>query len=217
MATNCCYVQNFSPIKGQDGLSAAEQFKMIYSKKYYELFTDRVLEDKVMEILKSDQWKSDDIIDVLHWKTGASTYSYEKRTVKTRWGEIEAKDLIDKIEGVKKVSDKPEETLKVLMEPKGIGPVYALTLLFFLSKGKYPIYDKYAHMALDAYQKGKEPGEGIVYQELPTNPQKIMKKLDEYKERIKHIFGDNALEDRDVDRALWAYGHLFVKTKKKRD
>ena len=211
------FKQTIVPIEIENGKSEAEQFKEIYSEKYFDLFRDRELEDEVMKILENDTWSSDDIIKVLCWKMGASNSSSngEKR-VKGRWREVEVGRLIDKIQGVKKISDNPEETLQILMEPKGIGAVYAVTLLFFMSKGKYPIYDKYAHMALDAIETGKQPGDEIPYKELPTAPKSIMEKVDEYAARIKNIFGKNALADRDVDRALWAYGHSFIEAKKER-
>ena len=56
-----------------------------------------------------------------------------------------------------------KEAIKVLFECKlgsglkQIGSVYVITILFFLSEGKYPIYDKYAHTAVKALYLNKNP------------------------------------------------------------
>ena len=43
---------------------------------------------------------------------------------------------------------------------KGIGPVFAITLLYFASKGKWPIYDQFAGRGLLAVQQGMRPMPG---------------------------------------------------------
>ena len=39
---------------------------------------------------------------------------------------------------------------------KGLGTVYCITLLYFISMGKYPIFDQFADKALDVISQNKE-------------------------------------------------------------
>ena len=50
----------------------------------------------------------------------------------------------------------------------GLGPVYLITLMYFISRGKYPIYDQFAMMALTAIHEGVTPGGQIPYKGLPS-------------------------------------------------
>jgi hypothetical protein len=46
------------------------------------------------------------------------------------------------------------------LHPKlaNFGPTYILAVLFFVTHGRYPIYDKYAHIAAQAIDRGLAPG-----------------------------------------------------------
>ena len=84
-------------------------------------------------------------------------------------------------------------------------------IVYFISKGKSPIYDQFAHRALDALEGGLKPKA----QEVPkhTVPGKNSKNAfkwfkDNYAERLKGMFGAH-YKERKLDRALWVYGHLF--------
>lgn len=117
----------------------------------------------------------------------------------------------------------------------GIGFVYAATLLFFVTKGAYPIYDRYAHVGLKSVCSGENPTgeqckitESYYYSKMFHSPDrnkkgiitdaaidKAWKEYMRYKCLLmeKDVFGDVyakfGTNYRDVDRALWAYGHLF--------
>lgn len=103
---------------------------------------------------------------------------------------------------------------------KGIGPIYHITLLYFLSGGKYQIYDKFAMMALHAIKKHIKPGCDVEYKELCSTDD-VMNNEDtnpygysEYRTGLEEVFGEgyqykNNRPDRSVDRALWVYGHYF--------
>lgn len=109
------------------------------------------------------------------------------------------------------------------------GTVYIITLLYFLSRGETPIYDKYAMMALDAICSDTAPKENgkvyIKYNALPSNKIKdkeafnhiISCRISEYEDKIKTVyeeFGDQWKRCRKFDQALWVYGHLFTDDKK---
>ncbi len=90
---------------------------------------------------------------------------------------------------------------------KGLGTVYIFTLLFFLSGGKYPIYDQFAHKAAKAIVLDKNPNDVFVgYSPSKTEIDKALSMYNEYRWLLSLIFGDESIE-RDQDRALWVYGH----------
>ncbi len=99
---------------------------------------------------------------------------------------------------------------------KGIGPVYLITLLYFISGGKYPIYDQFAHFSLMGIEEGssfdrKKFTEKDLRTEVSTEKdlETFFKSYQEnYIKRLKNIFGEQ-WNHRDTDRALWVYGHLY--------
>ncbi|MBO4563153.1 MAG: hypothetical protein J5772_06030 [Clostridia bacterium] len=105
--------------------------------------------------------------------------------------------------------------------PTGIGAVYAITLLFFITKGNKPIYDQYAMMALF----NMTPDPLIGYHELPQRGtegridggfiEKLTERYEQYIALLEHHFGDMYKKCRDIDRALWVYGHLCKDKEKK--
>ena len=97
-----------------------------------------------------------------------------------------------------------------------IGPVYNINTLFFLTKGKAPIYDAFAHKAVKSLLLGIAPSE--VY--LGANPnkietEKVVLMYREYMLLLKMFFpneihkegNDDMFISRELDRALWVYGH----------
>lgn len=112
--------------------------------------------------------------------------------------------------------DNPQAILDILAKeaPEGIGTVYFITLLYFISLSEYPIYDQFAKKAIDAIKTGTKPNITISYKELPdrnnSDFSKVGETLKTFKNDIKEIFGyENYKASRDIDRALWVYGHLF--------
>lgn len=134
--------------------------------------------------------------------------------------------------------------LKKLAElnTKQMGSVYLLTLLYFLTKGRWPIYDRFAYKAMVAIRDGKKPNEDTFgyEQKLPAkkgkNDNSFPRRLSQIVFEAKESFNDNQYREyvefiiefqkglpqklkytssRDLDRALWFYGHLFNKKKNK--
>lgn len=102
------------------------------------------------------------------------------------------------------------------ISPKNIGPVYIINALFFLTGGKAPIYDVFAHKAVKALLLNISPSE--VY--MGGNPDKhdidnvtamyleyilLLKMI--FKDEVKIKGKDDMFISRELDRALWVYGH----------
>lgn len=101
--------------------------------------------------------------------------------------------------------------LNVQCGVKQFGTVYIITLIYFLSKGKYPIYDKFAHKAIMAIDSNRNPMD-ITVASPPdkSSVAKVINMYTEYYKKIEEIFGSYRLT-RKQDQALWVYGHSKVK------
>lgn len=126
--------------------------------------------------------------------------------------------ILENLECIEKLYKKePQLALNKLKEGSvdGIGTVYMITMLYFISKKKCPIYDRFAMKAIEAIVNDVKLGNFIKDIQLPDKNSKefknIMKcKMKEYIDNLKVVFGDD-YQNRDVDRALWVYGHMFSK------
>ena len=100
--------------------------------------------------------------------------------------------------------------------PQNIGPVYIINALFFITGGNAPIYDVFAHKAVKALLLNIAPSE--VY--LGGNPSKndienVIAMYKEYMLMLKMVFKEyfeqkkktEIFISRELDRALWVYGH----------
>ena len=130
-----------------------ENFVDFYSKMYF-YWQDPAQEARIMEILSSglemenDKPKLDQIKEIMEWKTGKKAVD---NCISTRSGKIDFHSIVDRFPQ----EIKPEDFLKINVY--GVGPVYGITLLFFASKGKYPIYDRFANLSLKAIFEEKTP------------------------------------------------------------
>lgn len=207
-----------------------DEFVRFYSQVYYYLNRNLSLEHRIDCILESDALTRRNLIDILRWKVGATAFDYTSEVVANQWGSINVGKIMDQFgfdcaetqfPKEKLWKGSPQETLCFLREADDIGPVYAITLLYFLSKGDYPIYDKFAHIAIKVICEGKDFGQLVskkeLNEEIHLNSAKTANIFDEYQkkyvERIKSVFQDRYKANRDIDRALWVYGHLFNDTK----
>ena len=186
---------------------------------------------------------TNDVINILAWKIGKikhkdtdengkitfskdweDPYHFNIYRYGKKWEEI--KEFVEYI--VKHIDrlyltskDSPQEVLNELGKKakNGIGPVYLITLLYFISKGQYPIYDRFAYIALQEIKNGAEPfTTKIEPQTLPNKTSKKFKSVYEdyiepYMQDISLVFGsdyNSSIEEyRNIDRALWVYGHAF--------
>lgn len=101
-----------------------------------------------------------------------------------------------------------------------LGPVYIFTLLYFLSKGAYPIYDRFAHVALNMITSKADPCTKVYARDLIKefdSSKKIADVFEQYQNnyvcKLRRVFKDTYKTDRNIDRALWSYGHIFYCSK----
>lgn len=191
-----------------------DEFIEEYSKIYYYLNnyqTEKIIE----ELISNDKSKKpEDFISFLRWKVGDK--SNGDRIV-TQYGSIIESEPIRSL--AKEVDESWEKkTAKELYEIiqgkqiSNVGAVYTLSLVFFITKGQEPIYDKFAEIALNVILDEKHGfREPQKYIELPQKDKvdDVMERYEGYKRKLTSIFGDLWKKDRRVDCALWTYGHLF--------
>ncbi|MBR2743318.1 MAG: hypothetical protein IKD89_06990 [Clostridia bacterium] len=164
-----------------------------------------------------------------------------------RKGKIDIGYLVQNIHSFKKdyadnketYDDNPENLLTRLREVlnvngeqtiTGVGSVYLITILYFVSGGYYPIYDQFAMKAIEALDEGAVPGCNIPLRSLPDKNENAFLKL-LTRQKADSIKGDSAYlkyirllekyfydeeinfrkpeDGRKVDQALWVYGHRF--------
>lgn len=130
---------------------------------------------------------------------------------------IPYKQVFETIKEFKGSDDEAAKMLDKLISLPGIGPVYAITLLFFRSKGNFPIYDRYASIALKRIMEKDQPD----YEDRIITTNAGGNLFDQYQKYITCLENLSVVLDvdfrkcRSIDRALWAYGHLFNKTDQK--
>lgn len=132
-----------------------------------------------------------------------------KSAINTGTGEIDQKYLT-KMYSIASAKRAEKEYV-----PNGIGSVYIINLLFFLSEGEIPIYDQFAHKALASlYIKQISNGKELIAPYsifIGSAPDKmsisaVVNMYAEYLSLLKKVFGKCNIE-RNIDRALWVYGH----------
>lgn len=196
----------------------------------------RYVEDEIDALLKRGIQTTTDVTHILAWKFGKIDHGGSDRNESfcyredwknaedlkdaSYWGhsfdlESVATFIVDNIVSLEEMAkDDPQGVLDRLKNFKWIGPVHTIALLYFISRGRYPIYDEFAKRGLDAIVSGVEPGVTVAY---VAPPDKTSKKFDTVVEDVLNpftsdldaVFSDAWRESRDVDRALWVYGHLF--------
>ncbi len=107
-------------------------------------------------------------------------------------------------------ANNPRYVFDLAPQLPGFGYVYLLTVLFFASQGRFPIYDKYAHVGAIAIQEGLRPGSHIDYKGIQR-----WRDYEDYMGLLAPIgkafpqAASSMLVSRPVDRGLWVYGHFF--------
>jgi hypothetical protein len=97
-------------------------------------------------------------------------------------------------------------------ELTGFGYVYIVTILFFVTQGAYPIYDKFAHIAALAIANDLRPGSYVQQKELTSwaDYLRYLNLLRPLGQSCPQQFqSPPMLVARPVDRSLWVYGHFF--------
>lgn len=195
-------------------------------------------EEIIEHILKNGISDKEDVKKILAWKIGKVDHKKSEKeqdfcftkdweetgmqNLKTRYHTLDldpiSSYITDNCDELRQLSiTDPQEVLNRLsaIETKGLGTTYLITLLYFISGGKVPIYDRFAAMALEAITHDRKPGEWIHINKLPDKDSKkrsgkvIDNYIEPYKMQLIDIFEDK-WQCRDIDRALWVYGHSFL-------
>lgn len=200
-----------------------------------------IVAESLIEKYLFEGFVEEDVRNILAWKIGKiNNYETEKtNSIVLSWKDLKKANIckgqycnikkISKIimtikNQVNKNNDilcEAEQIFNKFNEYKddfiGIGPTYRVAIVYFLLKGRFPIYDQFAGRAIKAIIMDKQPGTEIdSIAILPNSKTKytgieILKELTPFIESIKKIFGDEYYSSRDVDRALWVYGHMYKK------
>lgn len=188
-------------------------------------------------VLKGDFYNRADCARMLAWKMGKIKYSLcncddkevkyaadwigcEKENPLRYKKPLKIDSLLDNLNMIRPELDKKIKngdingSYELIKTNKvdGIGPVYIISILFFISKGKFPIYDRFARVALDSIDEGikSKKGDSAKYSTITIDEYIDYKnKLDKL---YKEFYNDEDIDyirNRDLDRALWVYGHGY--------
>jgi hypothetical protein len=197
--------------------------------------SSRFVEDQVCALLtKTTPLSQDDLILAMAWKIGGLIdhgksegshkieYLQDWPTTLAATGQYGTRDfsrsipyLASNMNTILKQTSQgnPRYVFDLVPQLAGFGNVYILTVLFFATHGRYPIYDRYAHVAAQAIGQDLRPGSHVRYKELQKwndyesymNLLRAVNKID-----TKPFWNSSMLVSRPVDRALWVYGHFFA-------
>lgn len=188
--------------------------------------TKREIENKIMEKRKNSTFDK----DTFAWKSGKvkwmdnkPKYTYyingyghsvDKEMFEKYCEYLNENDMKNSI--IQKIKNKNwGDAYKIAVEnaPEEFGSVNVINALFFISKGKAPIYDSFAHKAVKSLLFDIPPSEVYLY----GSPGKKEVKQSiamyiEYISLLEMVFEDLSNDEdmfipRRLDRALWVYGH----------
>lgn len=218
-----------------------DRFIREYEPVYYNTSQSKLIRrksslfvEKEIEKILATGLRAEDIPLVIAWKIGNINHKESTNRIvfknncnqtlefKTQYNIIKAKPLVDYIANnlsyLKNLAESdPYKSFAKLCENKVdyFGTTYLLTLLYFLSQGTMPIYDKFAHIALLALKDEVKPHEPI-YGYKPIEQArdnisrvKAWKTYMDYRNLLIDLAGENRYRDKSIDRALWVYGHAF--------
>lgn len=197
--------------------------------------SSRFVEDHIDTLLKNGIQKPLDVVHILAWKIGkikhsesqdsfvyADDWKNAEQFVAYRYNrKFDIQTISEYIANnitqlEKNAENHPQQVLCELrdLHINGLGTVYIITLLYFISRGQYPIYDRFAWKAIQAICDDKKPGDIINASELPEKKSRAFDTVFDthmisYMKKMDSVFGSAYQESRDVDRALWVYGHAF--------
>lgn len=198
-------------------LISQDRYIELYNKIYFYA-NDYKLEQKIEKIYNRDNViNSQDLISFLRWKVGDKSLGTDIITqygqhIDTNHIKALANDIVDSYE-----NNNIEDLYKIILQHhiKNLGAVYTLAIISVITKGKEPIYDKFAEIALDVIIGNHAFRDSINYNEMPDkrSVSAVFERYNKYKEKLKKVFNDSWKNSRDIDRALWTYGHMFSQGK----
>ena len=202
----------------------AEKFIRCYGGIYY-LLNDYTLEQEIDGILKNGIHSREEAVRVLQWKFGNPKPAEEENgriyvynTYGSRLDVTALVEIMTELAQAENLNDREIWDALSALDVRGFGAVYMVNVLYFLTKGSQPIFDKFAYAGLFALLNGLLPGETATVRSLPNKGTPEYRRLVknardvywQYRDELYRTFGARYFESRDVDRALWTYGHLFI-------
>lgn len=134
---------------------------------------------------------------------------------------IDENNMLCCVDDLLEVYNEIKKNVDDTISKKGFGMVYIINSMFFLSKGKIPIYDVNAYRAVKALYLNKIP-KSVEVSENPISSDSVgvIFRLMEYMWLINQVFGKDKCTlsvnfsnmenkgyiSRGLDRALWVYG-----------
>lgn len=209
-----------------DGVTeiSKEKFLQFYSDLYYWR-NSKYVEDEILKIFECKTLSEQNIIDILAWKSGKINHSLSTLNNKIEYydnywnkekNEVNIYGKAINVSSVKYLFDTIEDDMvcsyvDAFKDGKsGIGPVYALTLRFFATGGKEPIYDSFSRKALWSIRKEIEgPRSDPSFNNIVKIYNVFLKMI---KEEFENEYSNRECRPdiwRRVDQALWTYGHCF--------
>ena len=206
-----------------DSNNKIESFIEFYNMCYY--FSVSPQKEQIIEniLYSTKRLTCEDIGLILEWKTGGH-YENKSGIMSYSYGIIDVLDVANILCNLDRGKISDQEAIAILCslcKVNQIGIVYAITLLYFLTNGQYPIYDRFVHIALIAIKQFRSYGSIITEQdirgEINLDKSKAGKKDIEgifrcYQECFVKPLTELFACNRRTDRALWVYGHLFNET-----
>lgn len=221
-------------------IPSMKEFLDFYNNQYFSK-NKKEVEKVIEDILKNGIHSPIELFKVLAWeftyidmeKSTRDAFVYKGKTSEESM-QIQiprTKDIINKtdieriyktIENYNDKCDSDEDAQSFLNEIKAItsgkrfSSVYMITLLYFVSKGKYPIVNSSSYMALEAIYTHMNYGQKKSYPGLASRDTDAFKeiitkgKYAKYIDRMKDFSKLSGKTDlREIDQALWTYGKLF--------
>ena len=175
---------------------------IIYSN-IYMYANHKMDEEPTKVILQRGITEYDDIGKIFTWKLGGYYKSLPEERAKLRKSTVNLREVYNVV-----INNDGKKLFDAAVNVSGLGPVYSITLLFFKSQMYYPIFDKYARVALSAIINNDDLND-VQHYHYQTNPTLFWDNYLEYQNQLLEVFGERFRNTRIVDQALWAYGHIF--------
>lgn len=198
------------------------------------------VEDKVCALLEQSTLLSkQDLILLMAWKIGRIDQRRSEEVQEILYRRNFDKTLIDKgrfgtlnfSKSIPYLADHMPEIVRGLAQDRAyllnrirgphpelesFGPTFILTVQFFITHGRDPIYDKFAHMGAIAINECMKPDDSIRWVPIQNSSE-----YQHYVDLLKPISaictqpasGLPMTVPRPVDRTLWVYGHLYQEVK----